>query len=35
MDAPMPLFDLDVPPIDRRVEGFQMLTSREPLQPLE
>jgi hypothetical protein len=35
MDAPMPLFELDVPPIEWRVHAFQLLTGRQPLRRVE
>lgn len=31
MDTPMPLFELGEPPIELRIEGFQLLTGRAPL----
>lgn len=31
LDGPMPLYELEVPPIEQRVEGFRMLTGVEQL----
>jgi hypothetical protein len=33
MDVPMPLYELGDPPDDVRLDGFQLLTGRLPLQP--
>ena len=33
MDEPVPLFELDEPPLEMRFNGFQLLTGRRPLQP--
>lgn len=32
MDVPMPLYELGDPPLEERLDGFQLLTGRRPLQ---